>query len=69
MRYAIVTLLAMTSSVTTVAVAQDGGAHGPPKSPIVIAMPRPTTGPTTAPSKVALPRLLQPKLELASTAK
>jgi hypothetical protein len=65
MRYAIVTLLAMTSSVTTVAVAQDGGAHGPPKSPIVIAMPQPTT----APSKVALPRLLQPKLELASTAK
>ena len=36
MRFVIVTLLAMTSAVTTVAVAQDGTGHGPPKSPIIV---------------------------------
>lgn len=36
MKFAIVTLLLMTSNVATVAVAQDGTGHGPPMSPIIV---------------------------------
>ena len=61
MRYAMVTFLVMTSTVTMVAVAQDGNGRGPPQS-IIVAQPTPT--PTTILQGVVLPKLLQPKLEL-----
>jgi len=64
MKYAIVTLLVMTSTVTTVAVAQDGTGHGPPKLPIIIT-PQPTTPLPTG----TLTKLFQPKLKLASMIK
>ena len=67
MKYTIVTLLLMTS-VTTVAVAQDGTGHGPPKSPVIV-MPQPVPVPTTAPSTTPLSKLFQPKSELASMTK
>lgn len=60
MRYVVVAFLFLTS---TVALAQEGGGHGPPKS--IIVMPQPTTPmPTQSPSK-----LFQPKSELASMSK
>jgi hypothetical protein len=58
MRYAIVTFLALTSTITAVAVAQDGTGHGPPKSVIIV--PQPTTPP---PIKV-LSKLFQPPSRL-----
>jgi hypothetical protein len=61
MRYAMVTLLFMTSTVATVALAQDGGGRGPPQSIIIV--PQPTV-PTTASTTVPVPKLLPPKLEL-----
>jgi hypothetical protein len=67
MKYTIVTLLLMTS-VTTVAVAQDGNGHGPPASPIIV-MPQPLPMPTTAPSTGPLSKFFQPKSELASMMK
>jgi hypothetical protein len=67
MKFPIVTLLLMTS-VTTVAVAQDGTGHGPPHSPI-IAMPQPAPVPTTAPSTGPLSKFFQAKSELASMMK
>ena len=67
MKYTIVTLLLMTS-VTTVAVAQDGTGHGPPHSPIIV-MPQPLPTPTTAPSTGTLSKFFQPKSELASMTK
>ena len=66
MKYTIVTLLLMTS-VTTVAVAQDGSGHGPPNSPIIVTQPVPV--PTTAPSTGTVSKFFQPKSELASTMK
>ena len=54
MKYAVITLLLLAPAVTTVAVAQDGGGHGPPASPIVVpnpitvpTLPAPTTSPKT----------------------
>jgi len=67
MKYTIVTLLLMTS-VTTVAVAQDGTGHGPPKAPVIV-MPQPLPVPTTAPSTKPLSKLFQVKSELASMTK
>jgi hypothetical protein len=62
MKHAIVALLVTASTVTTSAVAQDGTGHGPPQSIIVI--PQPTPAPTTS-STASVPKLLQPKLQLA----
>jgi hypothetical protein len=64
MRHAIVALLVMTSTVTTVALAQDGGGHGPPRSVVVTVpslptMPVPTSG-------GSLSKLFQPNAELES---
>jgi hypothetical protein len=44
MKYALVTLLFLAPAVTSVAVAQDGGGHGPPSSPVIV--PNPITLPT-----------------------
>ncbi len=66
MKYTIVTLLLMTS-VTTVAVAQDGSGRGPPKPPIIVTQPAPV--PTTAAPTRPLSKLFQPKSELASMTK
>ena len=65
MKHAILSLLVMTSTATTVAVAQDGNGHGPPHSPIVIGplTSLPTTTPPTQPSRNP------PKLVSASTTK
>ena len=52
MRFMIVTLLAMASTGGTVAIAQDGGGHGPPRNvPIIIVpqIPMPTTASPTGP--------------------
>jgi len=56
MKYTIATLLLMTS-VTTVAVAQDGSGHGPPTSPVIV-MPQPTT---SSPTTVSSPTTTLPK--------
>ena len=61
MRFASVTLLAMTSILTTAAIAQDGNGHGPPKAPIIaipqmpVPMPIPTS-PTGTVQKYFLPK-------------
>jgi len=67
MKYTIVTFLLMTS-VTTVAVAQDGSGQGPPKKTVIV-MPQPLPTPTTAPSTGPLSKYFQPKSELASMMK
>jgi hypothetical protein len=67
MRYTIVTLLVITSAVTTLAVAQDGNGHGPPKSPIIV-MPRmPVPTPSSPTGRVQ--KFFQPTSELASMTK
>jgi hypothetical protein len=58
MRYATVTLLVIASTVTTVAIAQDGNGHGPPDTPIIIAQP----GPTSILQGIILGKLSQTKL-------
>ena len=68
MRYLTVTLLVMTSAATGGALAQDGGAHGPPKPSTIIVMPQPTTPPLPWPG-LPLPQFSQPASELASNAK
>jgi hypothetical protein len=68
MKYTIVTVLLMASTVTTVAVAQDGTGHGPPKSPIIV-MPQPIPVPTTASPAGSVSKLFQPKSRLASMTK
>jgi hypothetical protein len=68
MKYTIVTLLVMASTVTTVAVAQDGSAQGPPKRPIIV-MPRPIPVPTPASPTGPVRKFFQPQAELASMAK
>jgi hypothetical protein len=69
MRIAIVTLLVMTPAITTVALAQDGTGHGPPKtvivtSPTLPTMPVPTTG-----TGGSLSKLFQPNVKLGSMTK
>ncbi len=44
MKYAVITLLFLAPALTSVAVAQDGGGHGPPSSPVIV--PNPITVPT-----------------------
>jgi hypothetical protein len=63
MRYAIVSLLGIALTATTVAVAQDGNAHGPPKTSIISAQQTPAT-PT-----IILSKAFQPATELASMIK
>jgi hypothetical protein len=65
MRYALVTFFVMASTVATVALAQDGGGRGPPKSPIII-MPQPTTLPMPASPTGSVQKFFQPKLGVAS---
>ena len=60
MRYAIVTLLVIASTAATVALAQDGLGHGPPKASIIV------TQPTPAAPGVSLTRVFRPATELAS---
>jgi hypothetical protein len=49
MNFTSVTLLALASMLTTAAIAQDGGGHGPPHAPIIaipqmpVPMPIPTS--------------------------
>jgi len=68
MRHLTLTLLVMTSAAISVALAQDGGVHGPPKPSTIIVMPQPTTPPLPWPG-VPLPQFSQPASELASNAK
>ena len=68
MKYTIVTLLIMALTATTVAVAQDGSAQGPPKLPIIV-MPRPIPVPTTASPTGPARKFFQLQAELASMAK
>jgi hypothetical protein len=67
MKFAIVTLLAMTSSVTTVVIAQDGNGHGPPMAPIII-MPRAPV-PTIPSPTGGVKKFFQRTSELASMTK
>ena len=67
MKCAILTLLVTASLVTTIAVAQDGTGHGPPRSIIVI--PQPTPVPTTTSPTAPVPKLWQLKLLLAPKTK
>ena len=60
MRYAIVTFLVLVSTATTLAVAQDGNAHGPPKTSIIL------TQPTTSAPTVVLSKAFRPVTALAS---
>jgi hypothetical protein len=58
MKTALVTFAVFATTVAILAVAQDGGGHGPPPSPIIVlpTLPTPTT---TTPS---VPKLSQPGL-------
>jgi hypothetical protein len=61
MKYAIIALLFTASTLATVALAQDGGGHGPPRSLIIIT-PQPTAPLPTKP----LSKLFQPTSRLVS---
>lgn len=65
MKYAVITLFFLASTVATVAVAQDGSGHGPPHVPI-IGTPTPTTK-STLPSPTGSPKSLQPTPGPAAT--
>jgi len=67
MRHALVTLLVMTSTLTTAAIAQDGTGHGNPKLPVTgmtQSVPTPvsptTVSPTTVSPTVLRPTILRP---------
>jgi hypothetical protein len=60
MKYAIIALLFTASSLTSVALAQDGAGHGPPRSLIIV--PQPTAPLPTKPVQ----KLFQPKSRLVS---
>ena len=66
MKYAIATVLFLTSAVTTAALAQDGAGHGPPikKISVVFAAQSATSTQTDT-----LAKLFQPKSVLASVVK
>ena len=66
MRHAIVALLVMTSAAATVALAQDGGGHGPPR--VVVTLPSLPTIPVPTPGG-SLSKLFQPDAELESMMK
>ncbi len=63
MKHAIGALLILTCAVTSIAVAQDGTGHGPPKTSVIVTVP---TVPTTGGS---LSSQFQPKAELSSMMK
>jgi hypothetical protein len=63
MRNAIVSFLVIASTATTFALAQDGGAHGPPKASIIVTQPA-----ASAPT-VLLSKAFQPATGLASMVK
>jgi hypothetical protein len=70
MRFTIVTLLAMASTGGTVALAQDGSGHGPPRTwttPIIVVPQIPM--PTTSPSTGTVQKFFQPASGLVSTNK
>jgi hypothetical protein len=68
MRYALVTLLMLTPALATVAYAQEGAGHGPPKTPTTVPIPTvPTTSVPT--SGGSLSSLFQPKGELGAMMK
>jgi hypothetical protein len=62
MKYAIATLLVLTSAATTAALAQDGTGHGPPKKSSVVFVAQSTTSAQAE----SLSKLFQPKSVLAS---
>ena len=68
MKYAIVALLIVTPAVTTVALAQDGGGHGPPRT-VVVTSPTLPTIPVPTTSGGSLLKLFQPSAELESMMK
>jgi hypothetical protein len=53
MKYALITLLLVASTGTTVAVAQEGAGHGPPTAPTTV--PTPTPQPTV-PTSTGTPK-------------
>jgi hypothetical protein len=59
MKYAIVAFLVIASTATSVTVAQDGGAQGPPKKSVVFVSSLPTP---TSPARAPAPTTSQPKL-------
>ena len=63
MRYAIVTLFVIASTATTLAVAQDGLGHGPPKASVI------ATQSTAAAPAISLSRVFRPVTELAAMTK
>jgi hypothetical protein len=68
MKYAGLTLLVMASTAATLAFAQDGAGHGPPKSSSIIIVPQlpvPIPGMPTG----YVQKLFQPQSELASMTK
>jgi hypothetical protein len=67
MRYAIGALLIIAPAVTTLALAQDGGGHGPPKS-VILTLPTLPTIPV-AQTGGSLTSHFQPKAELGSMMK
>ena len=67
MRYAMATLLAMTSTLGTVAIAQDGGGHGPPD--IIIILPQPIPVPTPSSPTAPVAKLVPPQHESAPMTK
>lgn len=64
MRYAIVAFLIMTPTLTTVALAQDGGGHGPPRTVIVTSPTLPTIPLPTSGGGIS--KFFQPSAELES---
>ncbi|MBV8145968.1 MAG: hypothetical protein JO184_13270 [Gammaproteobacteria bacterium] len=62
MRHAMIAFFFMISTVTTAALAQDGGASGPPKK--AISLPQ-----LTAPTPGSVHKFFQPAAELASMTK
>jgi hypothetical protein len=63
MNFTSVTLLAMASMLTTAAIAQDGGGHGPPHAPIIVVPQMPVPMPTSPTGTVQ--KFFQPKSGLA----
>jgi len=59
MKYAIVALLVIASTATTITVAQDGTGQGPPKKSVVFVS---TLTTPTSPTRAPVPTTSQPKL-------
>jgi hypothetical protein len=67
MRYAIVAFLIMTPALAPIALAQDGGGHGPPRSVVVTSPTLPTIPMPTSGGSIS--KLFQPNAELESMMK